>query len=98
MPNDPILGQGGAVLASLLDQSGEELIRIESFGNDCVVLVAGEPAAGSNESEIALGMLPLAAIDDRSDGNESAVELGPFYRAQIVMECEKRNPTVDAYL
>lgn len=97
-PNDLVLGKGDAVLASLLDQTGEELIRIESFGKDCVVFVAGKPTAGSDVPELALGMLLTAAVDDQSDGNESVIELSPFYQAQIEMACEKQDLTVDAYL
>lgn len=97
-PNDPIYGQGDAVLASLLDQAGEELIRIESFGDECVVFVAGEPTAGFDDPEMALATLLLAAADDQSDGNEAIVELGPFYQVRIEMECENRKLTFDAYL
>lgn len=97
-PNGPVLSQGDSVLASLLDQAGEELIRIELFGEDCVVFIAGQPTAGSDNPELALGMLLTAAADDQSDGNESVVELSPFYQDQIEMACEERNLTVDAYL
>lgn len=96
--SDPVLGQGDALLASLLDQTGQELIRIESFGEDCVVFVAGQPTAGSDDPNFALALLLTAAADDQSDGNESVIEFSPFYQNQIEMACEEQNLTVDAYL
>jgi hypothetical protein len=96
--NDPVLGQGDALLASLMDQTGQELIRIESFGEDCVVFVAGQPTAGFDDPKFALALLLTAAADDQSDGNESVIEFSPFYQTQIEMACEEQNLTVDAYL
>ena len=80
------------IIAELVNEHGVLLAYVEGVNGDSWTVVVGDnPVAGASGTFVALGMFLVAAVNDRTSGNESYIEFAPWLIEEIEARCETAN-------
>lgn len=80
------------VIAELFDENDAVMIHIEGDGDELwVVMVGGEPVAGTSDEFSALAMFLNAAVDDGESGSTSYMRFSPWLLEEIEARCDAAN-------